>query len=141
MAWSSAQGLTRCWPGFFPSGGLISEACVSLLTRTQYCPSVTGLMVTSIFRISKRRESEFTSKMESHRLYHGQESGVCHHCRQLWVRSPSRVLLWEAGRGFHKGVSTRPRASMGLSATIHPLAFIIQTHSAAPGGSQDSYLS
>lgn len=37
MAWSSAQGLTRCWPGFFPSGGLISEACVSLLTRTQYC--------------------------------------------------------------------------------------------------------
>ena len=102
---------------------------VSLLTGmlTVLFPSVTGLTVPSIFRVNKGRESEFTS-----RRHHGQESGTCYHCRKLWVRTKSQALLRELGGHPTKAAAAGPWATVGLSASIHPLAFIIQTHSAAP---------
>lgn len=111
---------------------------VSLLTGmlTVSFPSVTGLMVTSIFRVNRGRESEFTSS-----LYHGQESGICHHCCKLWVRTKSQVLLCESGRGFHKGSSSRTLSHCGSVCHHLPSGFYYSNTFSRSQGSQDSYLS
>lgn len=111
---------------------------VSLLTGmlTVLFPSVAELMVTSIFRVNKGRESEFTS-----RRYHGQESGICHHCCKLWVRTKSQVLLCESGRGFHKGISSRTWGHRGSVCHHPPSSFYYSNTFSRSQGSQDSYLS
>lgn len=83
-------------------------------------------MVTNIFRINKGRESEFTSKMESCRLYHGHQSDIQHLCRELLIRSKSQVLFCDSG----EALSTRRQESGGHlrvclpPSTLWPLLFM-----------------